>query len=192
MRGSTAGLAEGVIKPSKNVHETFLDILDCLFVSFIITPLVLLYWRGTWNLMGIVLEPFSEMARAYCSLLIGIIGHLFFTMFQDNFKKTFHPDKHRMTYYLFSRFYTMIYGIVCVNGWCGGWFLIDHYAGYDLKLCIGLTLGAVIALSLLKALRNISSVPFGINIDQLDGYFRCSTMFKKSVRDTLEQFQIPF
>lgn len=123
MRGSTAGLADGT-DPYYNkmtYHSAFLQVLDTFFASFVIGPLVVTYWRGTWNLSDKFLLPHDKLHSSFASLVIGIIGHLIFTTFQGFFKNHFDPNEHRLTFYLGSRLYTSIFGIICVNTWRGGW-----------------------------------------------------------------------
>lgn len=123
MRGSTAGLADGT-DPYYNkmtYHSAFLQVLDTFFASFVIGPLVVTYWRGTWNLSDKFLLPHDKLHSSFASLVIGIIGHLIFTTFQGFFKNLFDPNEHRLTFYLGSRLYTSIFAIICVNTWRGGW-----------------------------------------------------------------------
>lgn len=177
MRGSTVGLAEGMIAPPKNAHALFLAVVDVLFSTIILAPTIVTYWRGTWNLMDYVLFA-DEHYSAFASLTIGIVGHMFFTLCQDQFAKSFHPDKHRITYLLFSRLYTYIYGIVCVNGWRGGWMLLDNYIPLTIKVIFTITFISVMVLSVLKGLRNISAAPFAVATDNSKEYFQVPTMYK--------------
>lgn len=182
MRGSTAGLAEGTIAPPESVHATFLDILDILFSSLIVAPSVIAYWRGTWNLMFQVLAPNDLCLSAVLSVVIGTVGHFVFTLYQDKLGRIFHPDKHRITFLLGSRLYTAIYGIICVNGWRGGWLLMDQYLPFAVPTMLAFTLFSALALALLLGLRNISGTPFAISTDHSKDYFVIPTRFKSSVR----------
>lgn len=124
MRGSTAGIADGELQMerSKNTyHNLLLNLLDISFTSFVCGPLVVSYWRGTWNLSAEYLYHHDINKSSIASLVIGIIGHLVFTIFQDTFKGLFDPNDHRLTFYLGSRLYTSIFAIICVNTWRGGW-----------------------------------------------------------------------
>jgi hypothetical protein len=123
MRGSTAGISDGEIFHSgkMTLHSLFLQLLDTLFASFIVGPLVITYWRGTWNLSNTFLLPHDKLHSCFASLVIGIIGHLIFTTFQDFFKSIFNPNEHRLLFYIGSRLYTSIFAVICVNTWRGGW-----------------------------------------------------------------------
>lgn len=125
MRGSTAGIADGEFqmeRRSKNTyHSLLLHLVDLSFTSFISGPLVVGYWRGTWNLSSEYLFPQNKLHSLIASLVLGIIGHLVFTIFQDTFKGLFDPNEHRLSFYIGSRLYTSIFAIICVNTWRGGW-----------------------------------------------------------------------
>uniref|UniRef100_A0A1L8D9T0 Putative conserved plasma membrane protein n=1 Tax=Nyssomyia neivai TaxID=330878 RepID=A0A1L8D9T0_9DIPT len=179
MRGSTAGLADGVLNPAKDAHGVLLDFLDTILSTLVVGPLVISYWRGTWNLMDLYLFPNDKILSASASLGIGVVGHLICTLFQDAFKHL-HPNHHRITFYVISRLYTAIYGVICINGWRGGWQLIDAYTPTKVSTILLCTIIPAVCLALLKALRNLSAAPFTISIDAPNEYFDVQTMFKTS------------
>lgn len=124
MRGSNAGLASGGFQRERGkmkYHNYLLHVLDTIFTSFVIGPLVVSYWRGTWNLSAEYLFPHDKLHSSVASLVIGILGHLVFTIFQGTFKGLFNPNEHRLTFYIGSRLYTSIFAVICVNTWRGGW-----------------------------------------------------------------------
>lgn len=186
MRGSTAGLAEGTIVTPDTVHAAFLVFLDVMFSSAIAAPVVIAYWRGTWNLMTTVLFPDNMLWSAISSCFIGTIGHFIFYYYQGHFTKSFHPDKHRITFIIISRMYTAIYGVVCVNSWRGGWTLMDLYIPKNVPIYFFILMISCILLAFCKALRNISSSPFAISTDHSKDYFAVPTMFKASVSNFTE------
>lgn len=182
MRGSTAGLAEGTIITPDTVHAAFLVFLDVMFSSLLAAPAVIAYWRGTWNLIGIFLFPDDVLLNAISSCVIGTVGHFIFYYYQRRFSKSFHPDKHRITFMIISRIYTAIYGVVCVNGWRGGWSLMDLYIPKKVHTYFAILMISCILLAFCKGLRNISASPLAISTDHSKDYFAVPTMFKASVR----------
>lgn len=182
MRGSDAGLADGArLKGKMSYHSVVLEIIDSFYSSLIIAPLVVSYWRGTWNLSDAYLLPGNKIHSSMASLAIGIVGHLVFTIGQGSFRGHFDPNRHRLTFYLGSRLYTSIFGIVCVNCWRGGWQLIDHYTARNMTTILSITILAIIALTALKSLRNVAATPFVVVTDTSREYFDVQTMFKKLV-----------
>lgn len=182
MRGSTAGLAEGTIITPDTVHAAFLVFLDVMFSSLLAAPAVIAYWRGTWNLIGIFLFPDDVLLNAISSCFIGTVGHFIFYYYQRRFSQSFHPDKHRITFMIISRIYTAVYGVVCVNGWRGGWSLMDLYIPKKVHTYFAILMISCILLAFCKGLRNISASPLAISTDHSKDYFAVPTMFKASVR----------
>lgn len=181
MRGSTAGLADSLRGTSPS-HYALLTVLDTLFSGLVVAPAIVGYWRSTWRLTSIYLYPDNPVKSATYSLAIGIFGHLIFGILQDLFGKSFHPDKHRLTFYSVSRVYTAIYAFTCVNSWRGAWELLDKFTDPDMNTVLATTLVSVVSLAAMRALRNVSATPFGIVMDSARGYFEVPTMFKTTVR----------
>lgn len=188
MRTSDAGLADNN-SIRMHIHSVMLQVLDTLYSSLVVAPLVVSYWRGTWNLSEVYLYPFNKIQSQVASLIIGILGHLVFTIFQGSFRSRFSPHQHRLIFYCGSRLYTSIFGIVCVNCWRGGWQLIDHYTARDIKSVLAITIVAIIALMGLKAIRNVAAPPYVIVTDHSKEYFNVPTMYKKLVRISQELVQ---
>lgn len=180
MRGSTAGI-DNNLQGTSEAHFLFLSVLDSLLSSVLIAPAVIAYWRGTWQLFDLFLLPQSKGWSSLASLVIGVVGHMFFTITQGQMARSFHPEKHRTLYYVASRCYSYVYGAVCVNMWRGVWLALDVYSAKNPFIISGITLGAVIALIGMRCLRNISSTPFAVVLDMRQGYFEIPTLFKIDV-----------
>lgn len=191
MRGSTAGLADRTIASPDSIHAAFLVFLDWTFASIFAAPIVVAYWRGTWNLMIFVLFPDDQFWSAVGSCVIGTVGHFIFFFYQEKFGHSFHPDKHRITFMIFSRIYTALYGIICVNGWRGGWMLMDQYVPQSILVIAIIASVCSVLLAFVKGLRNITSTPFAISTDHSKDYFVVPTMFKTSVRNDWHGFVDP-
>lgn len=180
MRGSTAGITDGLRGTSK-AHYAVLTVLDMMLSALLISPLVVSYWRGTWCLMDYYVYPERPDYSSYVSLGIGLSVILIFTLFQGPLKNHLHPNKHRLSYYFFSRLYTAFFGFACVNSWRGAWIFLDVYTGDSPDAVLATTLSSVALLTCLRTLRNISAPPFAIVTDRSEGYFEVPTMFRISV-----------
>ncbi|KAH8412879.1 hypothetical protein KR009_006445 [Drosophila setifemur] len=165
--------------PRRNVHELILEMLDMLLSCLVVAPCVIAYWRGTWELMGVFLFPDSLPLSAMASFLIGGLGHFVFTVTQNFFKDHVHPDRRRLTYYVVSRLYTAVFGIVCVNMWRGAWLLCDWLTSVDslIIVCV-VTSIALIFLVATRTLRNLGAAPYTVTMDHKSDYFEVDTMFK--------------
>lgn len=166
-------------KKIKSLHELLLEILDASLSCVIVAPCVIAYWRGTWELMGILLFPQNLPLSALMSFCIGFMGHFIFTITQTFFRRYIHPDKRRLTYYVISRCYTAIFGVVCVNMWRGSWILCDWLTSADSLIII--TIVTVVSLMFLiatRTVRNLGAAPYTVAMDHKADYFDVDTMFK--------------
>ncbi|XP_055919154.1 uncharacterized protein LOC129951158 [Eupeodes corollae] len=163
---------------SNDKYLLLLKFIDISVSSVIVGPCVIAYWRGTWELMELILFPQNAGISALISFGLGVFGHIFFTLCQNSFKKSFDPDKRRLTYYLGSRGYTAIFGIICVNMWRGAWNLCDLFTSRtSLGVIVILTLIAICLLIVTKTSRNLTAAPFVVATDQRQNYFDISTFF---------------
>lgn len=169
-------------KKPRNSHDLLLETLDVILSCFVVAPCVIAYWRGTWELIGVLLLPQNVPLSALCSFLIGGMGHLVFTLTQRHLIDNIHPDKHRLTYYVISRCYTFIFGIVCVNMWRGAWVLCDWLTSASslIIICV-VTSVAILFLIATRTLRNLAAAPYSVIMDHKSDYFDVETMFKISV-----------
>lgn len=169
-------------KKSTSLHDLLLQTLDALLSCLIVAPCVIAYWRGTWELIGVIIFPKNIPLSALCSFLIGGLGHMIFTLTQHYFIDNLHPDKHRLTFYVLSRCYTYVFGIVCVNMWRGSWVLCDWLTSADslIIICI-VTLVAILFLIATRTVRNLGAAPYSIIMDHKSDYFEVETMFKVGV-----------
>lgn len=181
MRGSIVGIEDGLTSPKPGSwHGILLELIDNLYAALVIGPLVVCYWRGTWNLMAEYIYPSHVPTSLLISLALGVGGHLFFNIFQAPLRSHLNADKHRLLFYVGSRLYTEIYGTICVNTWRGGWEIINLYTTHNVLYVVLITLACAIALALLKGLRNILASPFVVVCDTRRDYFDVPTYFKLS------------
>lgn len=153
-----------------------------LISTLIVSPAVVGYWRSAWVLMDIHVLPTDPLMSALVSSIIGLCGHMFFSLSGKLFTEQFHPNRNRILYYVVSRSYTMCYAFVCVNGWRGPWYLLDFRPKSFIFMS---TLISVVALIVVRALRNITAAPCVIVPDSVKGYFEVVTMFRISVSKNL-------
>ncbi|KAF6207527.1 hypothetical protein GE061_015973 [Apolygus lucorum] len=182
MRGSTAGISDG-LKGTSKTHYRFVTLLDLSISTFLIAPLVVSYWRGTFGLMDILVYPEDPFKSSVVSCVIGYAGTSVLTMLQDVLDRSLHPNTHRITYYAFSRLYTALFSFICVNHWRGGWMLLEHFTGTEPHTVAIITSASIVLLMLTKTLRNLSAPPFAIATDRREGYFEVPRAFKYSTQN---------
>lgn len=181
----TTGVASSVTRERPatryNVHYTVLTILDAIFSAFVAAPAVVGYWRGTWSLSDFYIYPEDPFWSNATSIIVGYGGLFLFNVIQHFLNDFLHPDKHRLLYYFGSRIYTAIFGFCCVNAWRGGWHVLHLYTEQNPNTVIATTVFALVALGLMKGIRNISAPPFSLSLDSHPGYFEVPTMFRIDV-----------
>ncbi|KAL0113482.1 hypothetical protein PUN28_012559 [Cardiocondyla obscurior] len=173
-------------KSSNRLHYAILTILDTIFSALVAAPAVVGYWRGTWELSDFYVYPNEPVFSSFASITIGFTGLFAFSVVQHGLDDILHPDKHRLSYYLGSRFYTSLFGFCCVNAWRGAWKALDIYTDLTPGTVSATTVISLLALGILRAVRNVSAPPFSLVLDSCPGYFEVQTMFRvNNTRDWL-------
>lgn len=181
MRGSTAGLRVS-LKGESPTHYALLTILDSVYAIGILSPCVVGYWRGVWELMSFYVYPGDPLMSALVSATLGFSGHMIAAVYQYDFERWFDPNQKRLTYFVMSRLYTIGFGFTCVNTWRGVWLLLDAYTEQELNTVLAPTVVSVAALASMRCLRNVMAPPYVVVIDTVKGYFEVPTMFRVPVR----------
>lgn len=165
-------------RSASRVHYTILTILDTVFSATVAAPAVVGYWRGTWGLSDAYVYPDEPILSSFASVVVGFLGLFAFNVLQHVFDELLHPDKHRLLYYVGSRIYTAVFGFCCVNAWRGAWMALDIYTELVASTVCATTAVSLLALAIMRAIRNISAPPFSVCLDSCPGYFEVQTMFR--------------
>ncbi|XP_046831998.1 uncharacterized protein LOC124430039 [Vespa crabro] len=173
--GMTGGLDS---QSSSRLHYMILTILDTIFSAIVAAPAVVGYWRGTWGLSDAYLYKDDPVFSSFVSVTIGFTGLFVFSITQHRLNDLLHPDKHRLSYYAGSRFYTAVFGFCCVNAWRGAWEALDFYTELIPSTVFATTAVSLLALAIMRAIRNVSAPPFSLSLDSCPGYFEVQTMFR--------------
>lgn len=182
LRAGAAGMSlDTVAKSSNRLHYVILSVLDTVFCALVAAPMVVGYWRGTWGLSDLYVYRDEPAFSSLTSIAIGFVGLFAFSVLQHGLDDALHPDKHRLSYYLCSRLYTGVFGICCVNAWRGAWKALDIYTEQTAGTVFATTTVSLLALGVMRAIRNVSASPFSLCLDSCPGYFEVQTMFRISV-----------
>ena len=159
-----------------------LAFLDSVISITLISPLVVGYWRGFWQLMDLFLWPSYILGSVLTSLLIGINGHLLFLFSQNHIKRFFDRiQTKKILCWILSRLYTVVFAIFCVNHWRGVWQLWDLYTGVSWQSGAVSTALGVLLLVISRGVKNLVAPPFMIVPDCLQNYFEVPTLFTAQV-----------
>ncbi|KMQ96684.1 hypothetical protein RF55_3016 [Lasius niger] len=188
LRAASAGMTGGLDRRSSNrLHYAILTILDTIFSAFMVAPAVVGYWRGTWELSDFYVYPNEPVFSSFASIAIGFIGLFVFNVLQHTLNDILHPDKHRLSYYLGSRLYTSVFGLCCVNAWRGAWKALDIYTEQTPGTAVATIVVSLLALGIMRAIRNVSAPPFSLVLDSCPGYFEVQTMFRVNIEREKKQ-----
>lgn len=156
--------------------------IDAALSTAVITPVVVTYWRITWNLMDIYVVPGDRASSTVASLAIGFFGLFVFTLVQHRLKSYLRPRKHTVMYYVLSRSYTAAFAYSCVNSWRGVWDAMDMVTGTRAPVLAASVALSICTLASMRTLRNIIAPPIAILTDNYDGYFEVPTLFRIGAR----------
>lgn len=178
---ASAGMTSFDTKSSNRLHYAILTILDTIFAALVAAPAVVGYWRGTWSLSDFYVYPEEPVYSSFASIIFGYTGLFAFSVLQHGLDDVLHPDKHRLSYYLGSRLYTSVFALCCVNAWRGAWKALDIYTELTPGTVFATTAISLLALGIMRAIRNLSATPFSLGLDSCPGYFEVQTMFRVNV-----------
>lgn len=177
-----AVMASALERPtSSRLYYAILAILDSIFSAGVAAPAVVGYWRGTWHLSDIYIYHGNPVYSSLTSIAIGFTGLFTFNLLQNFLDDYLHPDKHRLCYYFGSRLYTYVFGFCCVNAWRGAWQALDLFTEMSSSTVFATTSVSLLALAIMRAIRNIAAPPFSLSLDSCAGYFEVPTMFRANV-----------
>jgi len=142
-----------------------------------VAPLVVGYWRGTWDLIDVYLYPNDTALSCWISLAFGCSALCLATWLQNGLQ-TIIVQQSGCIFFVLSRLYTVTYCLANVNHWRGVWQMLDHYTGVEWTTASwSIAIGAS-GLVLLRAFRNVLAPPAVMAVDGPEEYFTYPTMFR--------------
>lgn len=179
--GAYPGTATDRSSAKQRLHRSLLTVLDTMFSALLAAPAVVGYWRGTWGLSDAYIYPGRPVYSSVTSIIVGFAGLFAFNALQHSLDELLHPDKHRLLYYAGSRLYTAVFGFCCVSAWRGAWQALDVYTEHTPTTVFATIAVSLLALLMMRAIRNISAPPLSLGLDTFPGYFDVQTMFRVDV-----------
>ncbi|KAG4076273.1 hypothetical protein HA402_014822 [Bradysia odoriphaga] len=125
-----------LILPPNRCTKRCLNTCDVCLSLFVISPLVIIHWRGTWAIMDTNMEYFPPMN----CFIFGMVFHLVIAMIREflytEYKKTKLQKRtwtRVMCRSILTKLYAYLFSWTCQMHWRGGWAVIDKYFGnFDL------------------------------------------------------------
>ena len=114
--------------PTRSCRSFVLFFVDNLLAAVVIGPLVVFYWRGTWELLNVYLFPDDQAASGWMCVAIGNVGLMFIAYLQKPLVSCIRVGNpmHWINY-----LYTYVLGGLNIFQWRGVWVLLDHYTGVN-------------------------------------------------------------
>lgn len=111
-------------------------VADQLISGFVMAPLTVGYWRGTWQLIQQYMFPDNLGKSSWISLAIGNCGILLLALFQVPIQKLLKRDSLRtpsdvIAWLLGYHVYNYVMAFCIVNLWRGTWDLWNFYTGTE-------------------------------------------------------------
>lgn len=170
-----------------------LRVVDALWSCFVVAPLVVFYWSGTWKLSDHYILPDNDSeapleTSSYVSLGIGIAvglgGYLILPVLQERFHAEW-----TLKHVTVSRIFSYIYAFGVLSFWRGVWNITDHLVGTELKwslVCYGVS---KILLFLLSSVSSCLSSPFLMVKDHRDDFYTAYPRCRSNVSETSPSFK---
>lgn len=121
-----------LILPPGRCTKRFLNACDVFLSLVVISPLVIIHWRGTWAIMDENMEYFPPLN----CFILGMILHLVIAMVREFLYSEYKKEKAQkrtwtrvMCRSLLTKLYAYLFSWTCQMHWRGGWAVIDRYFG---------------------------------------------------------------
>nr|XP_032514860.1 uncharacterized protein LOC116768289 isoform X3 [Danaus plexippus plexippus] len=163
--------------------DALLEIIDILFTAVVAGPLIIVHWRSLWALMDLYVYPDHPFKSAYWTAAFGIVFGLVLYMGQETLNRKLTPGAGTTKYFIITRLYTCVAGVVNVAACRGVWNILECTIT-ETRLIIISTVVSTIAIIWLKGLTNLDSAPFCIQVDTPEDYFEAPTFYKTSSKET--------
>lgn len=159
----------------------FVRAIDIVFASFVITPLVVIYWLTTWRLCDVYIKPDDPETSAVISFAIGLVGQFVLTFYQNAIAELLNFEKCRLLNFIASKLYALFAAVTCINLWRGLWVFADSVSSNDVVQMSRNIFQNLVILVLSRTLKNSVANPFVVLTDQSDSEYRVSTYFNTTV-----------
>ncbi|XP_055712054.1 uncharacterized protein LOC129807072 isoform X1 [Phlebotomus papatasi] len=167
--------------PPDKCTKRLLNFGDTLLSWFLISPLAIAHWRGTWDYMDQRPDKFPAW---YCFILGGIL-HTAFALLREPLHDEFSPPsngnkslKRTIRRIIVTKLYTYIFSVGSIMHWRGGWAMMELHLGPGVWPAVIVSFITLIPLLFLRSLRNSLAPPYIILLDSKDVAFTFPTRFR--------------
>jgi len=161
-------------------HNGLLTLGDILISLFVIFPLSILHWRGTWELQDIYFKPEDPVETVWISFAVGSNVCVVELLFQPALIENLDP-KRRWLYLVVSRLHLYIHGWAVMCYWRGLWDLCDLYLTEHWVNAVVMYLVCQFTMVVTKTVRTAVGVPSALSLDISDDLLEPDLVYKTPV-----------
>jgi len=174
---------------------TVLCLADFLWSGLVVAPLVVTYWRGTWDLLADLVYPPSsgdtsvepypiqkQLSGLVCYLL-GVLVRIALDLIKENVGQ-FLAIKPKCLRKSLTWLFTTVYALAGVSFWRGVWFLMKMDIGIGTITLLAVLCVSLTVLSIFGVSRSLISSPLAISLDDQDEVFQRTIFFSKAADST--------
>lgn len=178
-------------EPVSKTKRRIFHILDSLIASILIGPLIISFWRGTWELIIVYKDYFPPLPSTLFSMAIHLCLALTREILQEMWEKT--QKKYPVFDHIIRRLYMYFFSVISIMQWTGLWNLSDElinakYTESENTMISGnicllsvLTIISFFLMVLSKTLINILDAPYIICLDIENEVYDFPTRFQIKV-----------
>lgn len=141
-----------------------LAVVDNLICIFVIFPLSVLHWRGTWQLQDEYFIPDNPLSSGWLSLTIGANVCIIELLLQPLLKE-YLSGVNYCTYVIISRLHLYVHGWAVMCYWRGVWELLDLYLTTYWVNSVIIYLVCQLTMIVFRTVRTPVGVPVAIQLD---------------------------
>jgi hypothetical protein len=200
--GSTStSLENSTTEPSRpaRARQILWPVLNSFSCIFIIFPIVIVYWSGSWKLLDVYVFPDDEKVSSIVCTAAGSFLLLLAYFVLPLLKLVMlRYGQNTWMYVILSRLMIYLCGIIIIVLWHGWWGLQDLYFPDEFHYNIVLAVVPAAILIPLKSVSALVSTPFQCTSDLTTSIFDASPRFRTTVSITTsnllikETFQLEF
>jgi len=175
--------------------DCLLSLADFLWSSMVVAPLVILYWRGSWDLLDDLVFPFpkegsikledsphpairKQLSGLVC-YLVGLLVRISLDLSKFHIGEFLHT-KSKYIRLTCSWIFNAVYALAGVSFWRGVWFLMKLDIGVGTVQLLVVLCGSLAVLIFTNVPKSLISPPLAISLDKHEVTFQNGTFFRKT------------
>jgi Fuseless len=153
---------------------------DIILIVFIVFPLSILHWRGTWQLQDVYFFPADKEKSLWTSFAVGANVCVIELLIQPYLNEKLSTSG-RCIYVFVSRLHLYIHGWAVMCYWRGLWDLLDIYLTTSWINAVVMYSACQLILVITRTVRTAVGIPVSLRLDTSSDLLEADLVFKTSV-----------